>query len=599
MAEFLSPDVFVDEVQGKSGQIPAASTSTFAMAGFSLRGPEDKPLLCSSFPEFAQKFGSFTSKSYNAYCAAAFFFNGGSRMYFVRKLAADALYAEGNIDTEWHVKASGRGVWANGAQTIISGNDSFYDNATATYSRFNVKTKVKNSSTGILEDSESYEAVVLNDSEDPDFILKVLETSEDVILSALLGGVPSTMVPTVHNGNAMGTGDGVQTLFSANVSGFTEIGENTVKVKVNGVVVATDDDGVFLPVVGGPSVSGTVDYLGGAIAIVISTPPGIGLPVTVDLIQRGARSVTVTLAGGNDGSAVISADVLGADKLANQTGLYALNFINEMLAIAVPDFAGQPDSEKSVIAYCDSRRDAVAIITPPKGYTPQNAVKYRRISIASTSSFGAIYYPWINIPDPLNKNRPKLIPIFGHVAGRYAFTDRTENVGKAPAGVVRGQLQWLTGIERVLSKGDQDLLYPAQVNYVRSDANVGTAIYGNKTLQVVGDFTDVNVRRLFISLAKEQYAGLLDLNFENVGPALWTLIKSRLDDYLNNKFIDGVIGSGVAEADKAFKVVVDESNNPPSIQQAKRVEIDEFVKPNIAAEFIHLKLQKVFDASQV
>lgn len=599
MAEFLSPDVFVTEVQGKTGQIPAASTSTFAMAGFSLRGQEDKPLLCSSFAEFAQKFGSFTSKSLNAYCAAAFFLNGGSRMYFVRKLAADALYAEGDIDTEWHVRASGRGVWANAAEVIISGNESFYDNATATYSRFNVKTRVKNATTGLLEDSETFEAVVLNDVDDPDFILKVLETSEDVAFTSLLGGTPSSMVPTVHNGNAMGTGDGVETLFFVSLPSFAEIGENTVKVKVNGVVVATDDDGVFLPVVGGPSVSGTVDYLGGDIAIVISTPPGIGAAVTVDLIERGARSVVTVLTGGNDGSAVVSADILGADKLANQTGLYALNFINEMLSIGIPDFAGQPDSEKSLIAYCETRRDAVALIQPPKGYTPQNAVKYRRISIASTSSFAAMYYPWVNIPDPLNKNRPKLIPPCGHVAGRYAFTDRTENVGKAPAGTNRGQLQWLTGIERVLSKGDQDVLYPAQVNYIRSDADVGTAIFGNKTLQPVGDFTDVNVRRLFINLAKEQYSGLLDITFENVGPALWTLIKSRLDDYLNNKFIDGVIGSGVAEADKAFKVVVDESNNPPSIQQAKRVEIDEFVKPNIAAEFIHLKLQKVFDASQV
>ena len=599
MAEFLSPDVIVTEVQGKTGQVPVASTSAYAMAGYSPRGPEDKPYSSSGYTEYAQRFGSFSKKSMNAYCAAAYFLNGGSRLWFVRRLASDATLAVGAFGTAWDVAASGRGVWANDAVITLSGNESFYNPATAAYSRFNVKSQVINSSSGLLEDSETFEAVVLDDVEDPDYILEVLKDSEDMVFTSVSGGIPAAMLPIPHVGIALGTGTGSQTLFSTSVSGDVIVGESTVQVKVNGTVVATDDFGVFVPVVGGPSVSGTIDYVGGALAIVISPAPAAAAAVTVDLIQRGAVAMSTTLAGGSDGSAVQSSDVVGAGLLAGQKGLYALNLVDEMMSVALPDFAGQPDTEKAVITYCENRGDCVALIQPPKGSIPQAAVKFRRNSIASQSSHAAMYYPWINIPDPLNRNRPKLIPPCGHVAGRFAFTDRTENVGKAPAGVIRGQLTFITGIERVLSKGDMDQLYPAQINYIRSDASVGTCIFGNKTLQVVGDFTDVNVRRLFINLAKEQYVGLLDLLFENVGPSTWAIITARLNSYLSNKFIDGVIGSGVTDATQAFKVICNETNNPPSIQQAKRIEIDEFIKPNIAAEFIHLKLQKTFDASQL
>ena len=67
MAEFLSPDVFDDEVQGKNGQIAADSTSTFALAGYSPRGPEGKAFIHNSFKEFTDRFGGFSSKSLNCY----------------------------------------------------------------------------------------------------------------------------------------------------------------------------------------------------------------------------------------------------------------------------------------------------------------------------------------------------------------------------------------------------------------------------------------------------------------------------------------------------------------------------------------------------
>ncbi len=601
MPEFLSPDVVVEEVQGKNGQIPTPSTSTFAIVGYSPRGPEGKPFLHGSFLEFSQRFGSFSSKSMNAYAAAAFFLNGGSRLVFVREMHSDATYATGAFPGTWDVKASGRGEWGNGAEITLSGNPNFYTRATATYSRFDVTVEVINASTGLLEVAEVHEAVELSDEEDPDYILKILEAnSENVIFTAVSGGVPAELQPVPHTGLVLGTGNGSQTTFTAVYGAEAPVGEQTVKVKVNGVQVAEDDgDGNLIAVSGGPTISGTVNYETGSLSVTISPAPAAALPLTVDLITKPNASVTVTLATGTDGSAVESSDIVGAGLAANNRGIFALNLMDEQLQIAIPDFAGDQATSSSLIAYCAGRLDCLAIIEPPKGSSSAAAANYKRNVLASTSSYAAMYWPWVKIPDPLNRNRAKVIPPCGHMAGRMAYTDQAENVGKAPAGVIRGQLQWILGLERDLTKTDRDTVYQAQINPIRSDANVGTAIFGNKTLQPVGDFTDVNIRRLFIFLRRSQQAGLLDILFENIGPVTFGLIKARLDAFLETLFLGGVIGSGVPDKNQAFKVVVDESNNPPSIQQQKRIIIDEFIKPNLAAEYIHLRLQRVFDATQV
>jgi len=599
--EFLSPDVFVEEVQGKSGQITVASTSTFAMVGYSPRGPEGKAFAHGSVKEFFDRFGSYNSKSMVAYQASAFYANGGSQLVFVRELHSDATYASGAFSGKWDAKASGRGVWANGAEITISGNESFYNQATAAYSRFNVTVELVDPSTGLLGVTETFEAVDLIDDESPDYILKVLEAnSEDISLLATSGGVPTELIPVETLGTAGGTGDGSTTAFAVSLGASTPLAPTTVKVRVNGVLVAQDDgEGVLVDVAGGPVVTGTVNYASGALSVVLSIAPSIGDLVTADSIKKPDASVTITLAGGSDGTAVISSDLVGAGLAANSRGIYALDAMDIQMSLAIPDFIGDQSTDTAILAYASSRADIVALLQPAKGTSAANAVKYKRNVLASTSSYGAMYWPWVKMPDPLNKNRAKVVPAVGHIAGRYAFTDSRENVGKAPAGVTRGQLSLILGLEREVTKQDRNTVFPAQINAIRSDAEVGTAIWGNRTLQVVGDFTDVNVRRLFIFLEKAQKAGLVDIVFENIGPVTFGLIKARLDSFLENLFLQGVIGSGVPDKNQAYKVICDLSNNPPSVQQSKRIVIDEFVKPNLAAEFIHLKVQKVFDASQI
>lgn len=603
MVDLLSPDVVFEEVQGKSGIIPEQSTSTFAIVGYSPRGPENQPQLFSSFNEYASVFGGFSSKSFNAYAIAAYFLNGGNRLLFSRVCHSDAALAKGFFPGTWEVDATGRGSWANGAVAKISGNVSAFNRGTASYSSFNVDISIIDSSTGLLTLAEHYEGVNLTDLNNVNYITKLINgQSPNVLFTSISGGVPAQLLPVTHTGLALGTGDGATTLFNATLAG-APFGPTTVEVLVGGNAIAEDDGNgnlVLLPGVSGvTSVSGTVNYSTGAVGVVISPAPANGAAVTVNAITTPyGNSVSATLAGGADGGTVTSADVLGANLAADNAGIYALNLIPGMMAIGLPDFAGDPTSDNLLITYCQGRMNAVAIIQPPKGVTPANAAAYRQNQVVTQTSYAAMYYPWIKVPDPLNNNRPITIPPCGHAAGRWAFTDLQANVGEAPAGVLRGQLSYIIGLERILSKGDFDQLYPVQINGIRSDANVGTALWGNKTLDAFGDFTDINIRRLFIYLEVTQTIGLLDEVFEDIGPTTFGLIKQRLDNFLEAKFLAGYFGSGVTDKNVAFKVICDQTNNPEATQLQKQIIIDEFIKPNLAAEIIHLRLQRVFDASQ-
>lgn len=604
--DFLSADVVTSELQGNSAQIPNASTSSFALAGYSTRGPEGAATIVTSFQEFVATFGSFSKKSLNAYAAAAYFQNGGNELVFSRALHGDAIYASAEFDgPTWLVKASGRGVWANGAVITISGSANFFNTVSGTYSAYDVDVALIDPTSGLLTTSETYEALDLVDDTDPAYISATInDESQDVTFTPVSGGgVPPELLPTTQSDILFATGVTSQNTYVGSVSGVgLPILPASMTFSVSGVTVGADDGNGNIIVSGssGSSVSGTVDYLGGQIVFFVSPAPNMGDALSTSYIQQGAASVSVTLAGGLDGSQVIASDVVGLLLQPLKQGIYAFDDFHDEFALALPDFAGDPTTIKALIGYAEGRQDVVVICEPPKNSSPQAAANYKRNTLQSVSSFAAMYYPWIKVPDPLNSNRPLTIPPCGHIAGRYAFNDLTANVGKAPAGITRGQITgFISGLERSLSKTERDIVYQAQVNPIRSDSEVGLAIWGNKTLQIVGDYTDVNIRRLFIFLRKTQELGLLDIVFEDVGPTTFGIITTRLDTFLEGLFLTNVIGSGVQSKSQAYKVVCDASNNPPAIQQKKIIIVDEFIKPNLAAEVIWLRLQRVFDASQV
>jgi uncharacterized protein len=109
--EYLSPDVYVEEIDAGAQPIEGVSTSTAGFIGVARRGPTTGlPLLITSFNEFRREFGGyfdfgggFTGQNFLPHAVNGFFVNGGKRVYIRRVIgggtAVSSLTARGGVLT--------------------------------------------------------------------------------------------------------------------------------------------------------------------------------------------------------------------------------------------------------------------------------------------------------------------------------------------------------------------------------------------------------------------------------------------------------------------------------------------------------------------
>lgn len=81
---YLSPGVYVEEVDGGSKPIELVGTAVAAFVGFAERGPVNTATLVTNWTQFSDSFGSFMEGSFLAHSVYGYFNNGGGRAYIVR-----------------------------------------------------------------------------------------------------------------------------------------------------------------------------------------------------------------------------------------------------------------------------------------------------------------------------------------------------------------------------------------------------------------------------------------------------------------------------------------------------------------------------------
>jgi phage tail sheath protein FI len=81
---YLSPGVYVEEVQAGSRPIQGVGTAVAAFVGLAERGPFNEPRLVTNWSQFTQTFGEFIEGSYLAHAVYGYFNNGGGNAYVVR-----------------------------------------------------------------------------------------------------------------------------------------------------------------------------------------------------------------------------------------------------------------------------------------------------------------------------------------------------------------------------------------------------------------------------------------------------------------------------------------------------------------------------------
>jgi len=84
MPQYLSPGVYVEEVDSGSRPIEGVGTAVAAFVGIAERGPFNEPTLVTNWSQFTQTFGDFVDGAYLPHAVFGFFLNGGGTAYVVR-----------------------------------------------------------------------------------------------------------------------------------------------------------------------------------------------------------------------------------------------------------------------------------------------------------------------------------------------------------------------------------------------------------------------------------------------------------------------------------------------------------------------------------
>ena len=84
MPTYLSPGVYVEEVDSGSRPIEGVGTAVAAFVGLAEDGPFNAPTLVTNWTQFTTNFGDFVEGSYLAHAVYGYFLNGGGNCYVVR-----------------------------------------------------------------------------------------------------------------------------------------------------------------------------------------------------------------------------------------------------------------------------------------------------------------------------------------------------------------------------------------------------------------------------------------------------------------------------------------------------------------------------------
>ncbi len=93
--QYLSPGIYVEEVDKGSKPIEGVGTAVAGFIGFAAKGPSNKPTFIANWTQYTNVFGGFVPGAYLAHAVYGYFNNGGGSCYVLR-LPAGAEEPSGN-----------------------------------------------------------------------------------------------------------------------------------------------------------------------------------------------------------------------------------------------------------------------------------------------------------------------------------------------------------------------------------------------------------------------------------------------------------------------------------------------------------------------
>lgn len=301
--------------------------------------------------------------------------------------------------------------------------------------------------------------------------------------------------------------------------------------------------------------------------------------------------------GGDDGDALTADQYTGDGLEAGKSGIYALHnaelFTILCLPPTVPD-QSLPDSVWSdALDFCVRKR-AFLVVDPPPGQTAASIDSWVAArGLTANGRNGAVYFPRVQRPDPLRNGAVGRFVPCGAIAGIMARTDSARGVWKAPAGIEAG-INGAAGLTIPLTDGENGDLNPKGINCLRTFPNVGTVVWGARTLRgadvLADEYKYVPVRRLALFLEETLFRSTQWVVFEPNDEPLWAQIRASLGAFMQDLYRQGAFqGSSPREA---YFVKCDAETTVPYDVDRGIVNIVVGFAPLKPAEFVVISIQQ-------
>jgi phage tail sheath protein FI len=210
------------------------------------------------------------------------------------------------------------------------------------------------------------------------------------------------------------------------------------------------------------------------------------------------------------------------------------------------------------------------------------------------SANAALYFPRMDIADPLNQQRLRPVSPSGTVAGLWARTDGARGVWKAPAGTA-ATLTGVQKLEYVLTDPENGVLNPLAINCLRNFPIYGPVCWGARTLNGADQMADqwkyIPVRRLALYIEESLYRGTQWVVFEPNDTPLWAQIRLNVGAFMQTLFRQGAFQGSTPQ--QAYFVLCDATTNPQASINQGIVNIVVGFAPLLPAEFVIISIQQM------
>jgi len=617
MATYNNPGVYVSE-STLVNNVQRANTaqSIAAFIGTATRGPLT-PTLINSWGGFKATYGDITTNSELGYSVYHYFANGGRDAYILRVLHTTATGVVGALSqgtTTFTV--SGASVVSEGTYTGLTQSASNGPGTGAVFTITKTGSGVLyNGFTTVTITSPGSGYVVGNTITIAGANLGTggITGTNNLILTigGSVGEIPARLAASYVSYYPTGNGGAAANMFTAvaanpgawgtelsiTTSSSAAAPSNTtssyplfnVSVKLSGVEVEAWNEVSLNPADNRYILTVINNY---SKFITVSNPAGATVGWAIkqdagsDIFTFGTYSVaygttTVSSSVATDGTAVLTADY--------QSTVTQLDTIEGTLLINAP---GQTSSSlvTTLLSVAETRGDSFVIIDPAAVTTVGTVTG--AITSYPKSSYGAVYYPQLLMVDPTKTGPAAVRNTFpgGAVAGAYIRSEVSRTVAKAPAGYdldIRNAL----GLTATFTSSEAGALYETyNVNLFKAIPGAGIVINGARTLNKSTPAKYIPIRRSLNYLKQALKTETDFAVFEPNDDRLWTRINMNVSALLSEFWRSG--GLKGANADQAFYITCDETNNTTTTITNGEVHIEVGVALQYPAEFIIINLSQ-------